>query len=83
MTTTLTFVISCAVLGLGLAIPFTCWGHVMFKCCQHTIDDFKTYVGLTFIIHFVENYHMDKKKWEGVAKLAQNMYGYWSAPTKV
>jgi len=63
MTITLTFVISCAVLGLGLAISFigTCWGHVMFKCCQHAIDDLKIYVGLTFIIHFVDNYHMDQK----------------------
>ncbi len=47
------------------------------------IDDLKIYVGLNFIIHFVENYHMDQKKWEWVAKMAQNMYGYWSVPTKV
>ncbi len=85
MTTTLTFVISCAVLGLGLAILFigTCWGHVMFKCYQHVTNDLKIYVGLIFKIHFVENYHMDQKKWEGVAKMAQNMYDYWCAPTKV
>jgi hypothetical protein len=32
------------------------------------IDDLKIWVGLTFIIHFVENYHMDQKSGKGWKK---------------
>jgi hypothetical protein len=40
----------------------------MFKCYQHATNDFKIYVGLIFIIHFVENYHMDQKSGKGWQK---------------
>ncbi len=33
MTSTLTFVVSCEVLGLLASFVGFCWGHAMLKCC--------------------------------------------------
>jgi hypothetical protein len=49
MAIALTFVFSCEVLGLAISFLGTCWGHVMFKCCQHAVHDYKVCHDLTFI----------------------------------
>jgi hypothetical protein len=49
MTITLTFVVSCEVLGLTTPFVRAWWGHAMSKCCQYAIDDSKVCVGLIFI----------------------------------
>ncbi len=49
MTSALTFVVSCEVLGLSTFFVGFYWGHAMFKCCQYVIDDFQICVGLPFI----------------------------------
>jgi hypothetical protein len=49
MTSTITFVVSCEVLGLSTPFVGSCWGHVMFKCYQYVIDDSKVCANLFFI----------------------------------
>ncbi len=41
MTTTLTSVVSCEVLGLATPFVGACWGHVMSKCCQYATNILK------------------------------------------
>jgi hypothetical protein len=41
MTIALTNVVSCEVLRLATPFVGSYWGHEMFKCCQHVIDDSK------------------------------------------
>ncbi len=54
----------------------------MFKCCQHVRDDLKIYVGLTFINHFVENYHMDQKNGKGWQKWHKTCMAIGVSPQK-
>jgi hypothetical protein len=54
----------------------------MFKCCQHVINDLKIYVGLTFIIHFVENYNMDQKNRNGWQKWHKTCMAIGVSPQK-
>ncbi len=49
MTSTLTFVVFCCVLGTSTPFVGSCWGHVMFKCYQYAIDDSKVCVNLLSI----------------------------------
>ncbi len=49
MTSALTFVVSYEVLGLSAFFVRSCWGHVMFKCCQYAINDSKVCVSLPSI----------------------------------
>jgi hypothetical protein len=61
----------------------------MFKCCQHCTNDFKVCDGLTFIsIKGIQSICIKllitwTKKGEGMARVVQGTYGYWSAHTKV
>ncbi len=66
----LIFVVSCEVLGLAIIFVRTCWGYVMFKCCQHCTNDFKFVMASLLIPSrkynpFVYNYwsHGPKKVW--------------------
>jgi len=65
------------------------WEHVGGMPCLSVANSYRWlqslcsfnlyfYQGST--IHFVENYHMDRKKWEGTTKVAHGMYGFWCAP---
>jgi hypothetical protein len=54
--------------GVWVLAPFvgSCWGHVMFKCYQHAIDDARVgVVNWNFnkknIIHVVKDHNMDQK----------------------
>jgi hypothetical protein len=49
MTSTLTFIVSCEVLGLSTPFVCSCWGHVMFECYQYAIDDSKVCVNFLSI----------------------------------
>jgi hypothetical protein len=49
MTIALTFGFSCEMLGLAILFLGTYWEHVMFKCCQHAIHDYKVFHDLAFI----------------------------------
>jgi hypothetical protein len=49
MTIALTYVVSCEVFRLVTPFVGSYWGHEMFKCCQHAINDFKICGGLTTI----------------------------------
>jgi hypothetical protein len=49
MTSTLTFVVSCEVVGLSTFFVGSYWGHAMFKCFQYVIDESKVCVGLLSI----------------------------------
>jgi hypothetical protein len=45
----------CFKCGVGVKTTLfvgSCWGHAMFKCCQHATNDSKVCGGLTFI--FIE-----------------------------
>ncbi len=47
MTTILTSIVSCRVLGFAIPFVRSCWGHV--KSCQHAKYGFEVYVSLTSI----------------------------------
>ncbi len=49
MTSVLTFVVSCKLLGLTIPFVGSYWGHAKFKCCQYAIDDTKVSIRLTLI----------------------------------
>jgi hypothetical protein len=49
MNSTLTFIVSCKVLGLLAPFVGSCQGHTMSKWCHHAMKDSK-YVGLTSIL---------------------------------
>jgi hypothetical protein len=49
MTIVLTFVVFCKVLGLVEPLTWSCWGHVMSKCCQYATYNSKVFVGLMSI----------------------------------
>jgi hypothetical protein len=85
MTIALTYVVSCEVLGLATPFVGSYWGHEMFKCCQHAIDDFKVRGGLTTISIKEAQFILQKlsfgpKKGEGVTRVAQGVF--FRAPMK-
>ncbi len=49
MSSSLTFVVSCEVMGLSVPFVGACRDHTMSKCCQYAIDDLKVCDGLTSI----------------------------------
>lgn len=79
MTIALTYVVSCEVLRLATPFVGSYWGHEMFKCCQHAIDDLKICGGLTTISVKEAQFILQKillgpKEWEGVTRVAQGMF---------
>jgi len=85
VTIALILIVSCEVLGLTTPFVGSCWGHAMFKCCQHAIDDFKICVNLAFISieennPFCKNLSHGPKEWEHVTRVAQGMFEYQCAP---
>ncbi len=49
LTSALTLVVSCEVLGLLASFVGSCWPHAMSKCCQYSTDDSKVSDGLSSI----------------------------------
>ncbi len=41
MTSALTSVVPCELLGLTMPFIGSCWGHAMSTCCEYAIDDIK------------------------------------------
>jgi hypothetical protein len=71
MTSTLTFVMSCEVLGLSTPFVGSCWGHVMFKCYQYVIVDSKACANL-LSISIKNNNQFCKKLLLGPRKVARD-----------
>jgi hypothetical protein len=79
MTIALIYVVSCEVLRLATPFVGSYWGHEMFKCCHHVIDDSKICGRLITIsikeAQFIcKKYHLDQKEWEGVPKVTQGLF---------
>lgn len=49
MTTPLTSIVSCKVLGLTTPFIRSYWGHAMSKCYKYATYNIKVYIGLTSI----------------------------------
>jgi hypothetical protein len=49
MTTVLTSIVSCKVLGLTTPFLGSYWGHAMLKCYKYATDNIKVYIGLISI----------------------------------
>jgi hypothetical protein len=61
----LTTIVSCVPLMLPPLYVGNCYGHVMSKCCQHVINNLKSFQFDEGCVHvYAKNYYMDKKRQE-------------------